>query len=190
MMSRIFPYCLLFVLVFVLAKSQETSPGDSIKAGNALTKKYASLFGKEWSKKFVEAWNNNPETLKVMGGLGKVYFISVDKETSATLVNFDSLGRVSFLSYAKSNPKDTIPKFTTTLVRWAEFMEGKFHAVEGVLTKKIDYKGPMTIAFKYGWHFDKVAPISRRIVEALNSKSPEETSPKKKSEQSKKSKKK
>ena len=158
---------MLIVAAVGFAQSQATSCADSVQAENALKMKYASLFGPKWSNTFAEKWNVNRDTAKVLGGLGKVYFIAVDKETTSALMEFDSLGLVSYRSSKLPAPQDSLPKFTAKLVRWAEFMEGKFRAVAGVLTKKIEYHGPMTIAFKYGFYFDKVAPVGRRIVEAL-----------------------
>jgi len=165
-------YCsIILLLAFRIAHSQDAPPADSLQVEAVLAKKYAPLFGPEWSKKFAVAWNASPETAKVLRGLNKVYFIAVGKETTAALMNFDSLGLVSFLSSKIPGPTDTLPRFTATLIRWAQFMEGKFGAVTGVMTKKIEYHGPMTLAFKYGFYFDKVAPVGRRIVETLGEKS-------------------
>ena len=170
MILRASYYVMFFLLFSALARAQGTSPSDSVQNEKALTRKYASLFGPAWSKMFVEKWNVDKDTAKVLGGLSKVYFISVDKETTAALMEFDSLGLVSYRSSKLPDPKDSLPRFTAKLIRWAEFMEGKFRAVAGVLTRKIEYHGPMTVAFKYGFYFDKVAPVGRHIVELLNVK--------------------
>lgn len=151
-----------------LAAAQNTPASDSSSLAASLTGKYRSLFGKEWSKKFVEAWNSNGDTARALGGLGKVYFVSVDEETTTVLMEFDSAGRAAYRSSIAPASNDTMPRFTARLIRWAEFMEGKFGAIAGVLTKKIDYAGPYRIAFKYGFAFGKVAPVGRRVSEHLN----------------------
>ncbi|MBI1803011.1 MAG: hypothetical protein HY033_07760 [Ignavibacteriae bacterium] len=162
---------LIFSCSFV--KAQISSTSDSISTELALIEKYHPLFGREWSKKFVEMWNSNKDTAKVLHGLGNVYFVSTGKETTTALMSFDSSGLATYKAGGYPAPKDSTPKFTATVTRWAEFMEGKYHAVAGVLSRKIEYQGPMTIAFKYGWHFDKVAPVGRKVVEILEKKKPE-----------------
>ena len=156
------------VFSFNVVKAQVVSASDSVTIEQALIEKYHSLFGRDWSNQFVELWNSKKDTAKALGGLGNVYFVSAGKETTTVLMSFDSLGLATVKAGGYPSPTDTTPRFTATAIRWAQFMEGKFHAVVGVLSQKIQYKGPMTVAFKYGFHFDKVAPMGRRIVELLN----------------------
>ncbi|MBI4548571.1 MAG: SCP2 sterol-binding domain-containing protein [Ignavibacteriae bacterium] len=131
---------------------------------------YKGLFDKAWSQKFVELWNSNPDTAKVFSGMGKVHFVSIGIETIDVFMNYDSAGKATVLGVANSFPTDTLPTFSAELASWAEFMEGKFGAVKGVMTGKIKFRGNWAVAFKYGFKFDKVAPVGKRATEIVNQK--------------------
>lgn len=159
---------ILLVVLPCLTFGQFTAKPDTSRLDLQLTSMYRGLFGKAWSEKFVELWNKSPDTAKVLGGIGKVHFVALGTDTVDVIMNFDSTGKATVLKVAKSFPTDTLPMFSTRLGKWAEFMEGKFGAVKGVLMGYIRYKGPMALAFKYGYHFDKVAPLGKRIIEMMN----------------------
>jgi hypothetical protein len=158
----------LIIAAFTLAGAQSAPVRDSSSLDPALLGNYRSLFGPKWSNNFAEAWNATGDSTRALAGLGKVYFISVAEETTAVLMEFDSAGRAFYRSSLPPPAKDTLPRFTARRVRWAEFMEGKFGAIEGVLSRKIEYAGPMAIAFKYGFPFRKVAPVGRRVSELVS----------------------
>ena len=162
---KYFCYPLLIALSLFMGSAsgigQSKQVADTMDVEPKLLPMYRGLFDAPWSKKFSELWNSNPDTAKLLGGMGTVYFVSMSAETVSVLMNFDTAGRATFIRAIKSLPNDTIPAFSSTLEKWAGFMEGKFHAIAGVLAGKIKYKGPMSIAFKYGWHFDKVAPVGK-----------------------------
>ena len=143
--------------------SGQTKPAtDTTSADPKLLGMYAGMFEKAWCAKFSELWNGNSDTVKVLANMGKVNFVSIGPDTTAVLFEFDSLGRARYGNVKKSMPDDTIPTFTARLEKWADFMEGRFTSIAGVLTGKIKYKGPMTVAFKYGFAFNKVAPFGKR----------------------------
>ncbi|HTK83177.1 MAG TPA: hypothetical protein VL633_12895 [Bacteroidota bacterium] len=161
----------LFFLISTFAFGQSPAPDTSGLSPHTIAM-YNGLFEKEWSRKFVDEWNAIPDSARVLKGMGAVRFVSVGAESVSTIMSFDSTGKAwlpgsggVFLMTA-----DSIPTFTAKLEKWAEFMEGKFNAVAGVLTKKISYKGPFTLAIKYGFQFNKVAPVGKRIAEALHKK--------------------
>ena len=163
----------LSVLLFVfpcLVLGQTTTKADTAQLDPKLLTMYQGLFDKAWSQKFAELWNINPDTAKVFGGMGKVHFVSLGTDTVDALMNFDSTGKAAVLGVAKSFPKDTLPAFSALLEKWAEFMEGKFGAVKGVMTGKIKFQGNWAVAFKYGFKFDKVAPVGKRASELISQK--------------------
>lgn len=159
---------ILLVVVPCLALGQFGSRQDTSKLDPQLTSEYQELFRNEWSAKFIELWNKNPDTAKALGGIGTVHFVALGTDTVDVMMNFDSVGKATLLNVADIFPADTLPTFSTRLGKWAEFMEGKFGAVKGVLMGYIKYKGPMALAFKYGFHFDKVAPFGKRVIAMLN----------------------
>ena len=164
MMIRIYiPLLLLLVRFDPAFISAQPIPGlDTTRVDQDILGRYRGLFGATWSRNFAKLWNGNRDTAKALAGLGRVHFVSEGTETLSVLMNFDSTGQVSVIKLSHGAPTDTLPTFTTQVEKWAAFMEGKFHAVLGVLTGRIRFKGPFPVAFKYGVAFDKVAPIGRR----------------------------
>ncbi|MBI1805532.1 MAG: hypothetical protein HYR76_00610 [Ignavibacteria bacterium] len=160
----------LIVLGSTIAVAQSVAGKDSVHVDPEYVALYRGLYEKAWSEKFAELWNSNKDTAKVLGGMGKVYFASVSADTTCALFDFDSLGQARFLKVLKGTPPDTLPIFTSRIERWADFMEGKLNAVAGVLSGKIRYKGPMTLAFKYGFLFNKVAPVGKRTSQMIHQK--------------------
>lgn len=165
----------LFVLILVclttnlaLGQSAPAKAEAGLEAaGKELLSTYKGLFENSWSKKFAELWNKNRDTAKVLAGLGRVWFVRADTETAALLVNFDSSGRAEPLKVTNVLPKDSFPAFQAVLTNWANFMEGKFGAVGGVMTGKIKFTGNFSVALKYGQAFDKVAPVGKRASLAI-----------------------
>lgn len=153
---------MLLLLPSPICLGQLSSNGDSIATHAKYDSLYRGLYGAEWSKTFIQLWNGNKDTARVLGGMGDVYFVSTDADTVAALFHFDSAGQARLMRVSSNTPTDTIPTFTSPLFRWAEFMEGKFTAFAGVLGGKIKYKGSITLAIKYGRAFDKVAPVGKR----------------------------
>jgi putative sterol carrier protein len=164
---------LLFIVVFYVPGSstivgQPKPTIDSTQVEASTVNMYEGLFGKEWSEKFAEQWNGAKDTTKGLAEMGKVYFVSVGKETTSALMEFDSLGRGRLVKVSASFPEDSVPIFSSSLEKWASFMEGRFKAIPGVLTRKIIFKGSMMTGIKYGLAFDKVAPIGKRVSQWLN----------------------
>ena len=163
----------IFILVFSareLSRAQTPPSGDTSRFASKVLAEYKGLFGRPWCESFVKLWNATGDSAKVLGGMGKVYFVTLAAESIATLMDFDSLGKASLLSVSKDLPTDSTPTFTATLEKWIEFMEGKYKAVAGVLTGKIKYAGPLKVAFKYGVAFDKVAPVGKHASQLLHQK--------------------
>ena len=163
------------LLVLVVAGStamfgQSAARPDTSGPDPQLASAYQGLFGKAWSKSFVQLWNDIPDTERVLHGMGLVRFVSLSTDTASVVLYFDSLGRANSTSSGFFYQADSVPTFSAQLGRWAEFMEGKFNAVAGVLTRKIIYKGPFTLAIKYGFQFNKVAPVGKRVAEMLRKK--------------------
>ena len=144
------------------------SQQDSTRADSSYLASYRGLYDRAWSEKFMELWNSRKDTARVLAGMGKVRFVSLARDTISALFEFDSAGQARLLDIAKSIPADSIPAFTALLERWADFMEGKFGAIVGVVAGKIRYKGPATLAFKYGRAFDSVAPVGRRVTRIVS----------------------
>ncbi len=160
----------LFLFSHIVA-GQPKPATDSTQVDAGVVSMYEGLFGKQWSDKFAEEWNRSGDTAKGLGNMGKVYFVSISKETTSVMMEFDSLGKGKVLHTAKAFPSDTtVPIFSATLDRWSSFMEGKFNAITGVLTGRIKFKGSLAVGLKYGMAFNKVAPIGKRVSQRLYKK--------------------
>src|SRR5437867_10813019 len=138
-------YTIIFGLCSALLslgiRAQTPAPPDTVKVDAGRVAMYKSLFSKSWSEKFVDLWNSNSDTAMVLARMGKVYFVSVDTDTTVVLMNFDSTGKAQYLKTLNRLPKDSIPSFTAKLEKWAAFMEGKFGAMTGVFTGRIRFNG-------------------------------------------------
>jgi putative sterol carrier protein len=169
-MKFIYVIIVLFVVSSSFVLSQSAAKPDTSGPDPQLASAYQGLFGKAWSKSFVQLWNAIPDSERVLREMGMVRFVSFSTDTFSVVLYFDSLGRAAPPGSGWLVQADSVPTFSAQLERWAEFMEGKFNAISGVLTKKIIYKGPMTLAFKYGFQFNKVAPVGKRVAEMLKKK--------------------
>src|SRR5258708_34007031 len=135
-------FVLTVVCVFQVVRAQPKPLADTTMVDAKLIIAYEGLFSREWAEKFAREWNSTAETSKALSNMGKVYFVSLAADTTSVLMEFDSLGKASVRSTSKTFPADSLPIFSSTLERWASFMEGKFKAIPGVLTRKIIFKGP------------------------------------------------
>jgi putative sterol carrier protein len=53
------------------------------------------------------------------------------------------------------------PSFRAAEREWGAFISGEYSAVAGVMAGRIEYKGKMSFALRYGASFDTVAEVAR-----------------------------
>jgi hypothetical protein len=120
-----------------------------------------SLFSVAWADRLVAIWNINPEHHGKLAGAGAVGFRVVDPESPRKVVLYwDGDG---FLRRLDTATDKVVPCFSATDSEWRAFISGEYSAVAGVLAGRIEYKGKMSFAFKFGSSFDSVAVTARRL---------------------------
>lgn len=118
-----------------------------------------SLFRKNWWEKFITEWNNS-DTKSKLSNLGEIKFEFIDSDIPSIIIKWDKNGLASILRVNKNKKYNT---FKADYENWISFINGEYNAIFGLLNGKITFEGFYPKILPFGFDFDLLAVISRKI---------------------------
>jgi hypothetical protein len=109
-----------------------------------------------WWDRTLDAWNAAPDA-HLFAGIGPVGFIIVGDDPAEVWIEWDGQGRACRLP----GPVPGAPRIRETAHHWRDYIDGRFRAMSGVFSRRIELQGDLPRILPYVRAFDRLAEVSR-----------------------------